>query len=456
MSTTTEHLAPDTKRRPRPRRPGKPGPNVWKPLGGILQVRDGPGGPVWILDQGITVYPARARATGWRAQWYDPDGTRRAVRATNGAALADKLAPVVARLRLDATNTERTGAELVAWFLSPNRLPVERAWSRSHRAAQERLCRMYILPDIGTRICDDIRVADLQAGINRAATPGQGRRAAKCVHALAIAGLDAGYLTNPRLASPLHWQALGRPYDTAKRPNTGLAGIPQVLSTEIPGHQQIADLAASMAEPTRAPWWRELMPYIAAYSGLRLGELLALPATSIDCEHRQIRIDVKTVSIDGETFLEEPKGRRHRTTIYPQRTPLGRPLAELIQRRIAEVLHEHDHGLNPHGLMFPAPRGGYLSSSNFSTRIAKPAYRLSGWRDADGRGPWTWHSLRHTFCSTALTAWNLPIADVSILVGHANARITMELYVGALAGMLQRAFDATANTPSVPNTAAVK
>ena len=289
-------------------------------------------------------------------------------------------------------------------------------------------------------------MSDLQAGINRASTPGQGRRAAKCIHALAAAGLGAGYLTKPRLASTLHWQALGRPYDAPSgqrgRPTRG----PKVSSTEIPGHEQIAALAAALTEPSRAPWWRELMPYVAAYSGLRLGELLALPATRIDCAHRQIHIDVKTVEIGGKTFVEEPKGRRHRTTIYPQHTPLGRPLAELVEQRAAQALEEQDRGVNPHGLMFPAPRGGHLASSNFTTRITGPAYRLSGWRDTDGTGPWTWHSLRHTFCSTALDTWNLPVADVSILAGHANTRITMELYIGALAGILQRAFDATAST----------
>jgi hypothetical protein len=26
----------------------------------------------------------------------------------------------------------------------------------------------------------------------------------------------------------------------------------------------------------------------------------------------------------------------------------------------------------------------------------------AAWQDADGNGPWTWHSLRHVFCTTAL------------------------------------------------------
>ena len=424
----------------------RPTAATWKPLGGIVQVRQALHGPVWSLNKGVTVYPARDNnGSYWRAQWYDPDGTRRATRAVDEATLASKLLPVLLRLDLDSDNTGCTGSELISWYLSPDRLPIDHAWSRSHRATQERLCRLYVLPAIADKTCEDIRLSDLQDAVNLANTPGQGQRAAKCIHAVMSAGLAAGYLTNPRLASTLHWQALGRAYQRPTAIKTRSVAGPQVGPAEIPGHREIAELAAALTEVARAPWWRELMPYVAAYAGLRLGELLALPATVVDCTHRQILVDVKAVEVGGKVFIEEPKGRRHRTTVYPQHTPLGRPLAELLEQRIDEALQEQARGVNRNALMLPAPRGGYLNSSNFTTRIAGPAYRLSDWRDANGIGSWTWHSLRHTFCSTALDTWDLPVADVSILAGHSNTRITMELYVGALSGVLQRAFDATAS-----------
>jgi hypothetical protein len=37
--------------------------------------------------------------------------------------------------------------------------------------------------------------------------------------------------------------------------------------------------------------------------------------------------------------------------------------------------------------------GGYLAS---------PRLKAAGWRAAAGNGQWTWHSLRHVFCTTAL------------------------------------------------------
>ena len=56
---------------------------------------------------------------------------------------------------------------------------------------------------------------------------------------------------------------------------------------------------------------------------------------------------------------------------------------------------------------------------------------------------WTWHSLRHVFCTTALNIWRMDVSDVSRLAGHANIRITLEMYVGSTAGTLDRARAAT-------------
>ncbi len=93
--------------------------------------------------------------------------------------------------------------------------------------------------------------------------------------------------------------------------------------------------------------------------------------------------------------------------------------------------------------MFPSPRGRYWRSSNFDRRVLAPAYRAAGWRDAGGTGTWTWHSLRHVFCTAALFSWRLEATDVSCRAGHANIRVTLDMYVGTTAGILDRARTAT-------------
>ena len=125
------------------------------------------------------------------------------------------------------------------------------------------------------------------------------------------------------------------------------------------------------------------------------------------------------------------------------RTPGGYPLAERLAARIEEARAEQEAGSNPLGLVFPSRGGGYWWSSNFNRRVLQPAYTEAGWRDAGGNGAWTWHSLRHVFCTTALFTWKLDPTDVSRMAGHANYRITLDMYVGATAGVLDRARAAT-------------
>jgi hypothetical protein len=47
------------------------------------------------------------------------------------------------------------------------------------------------------------------------------------------------------------------------------------------------------------------------------------------------------------------------------------------------------------------------------------------------------------FCTTALFTWNMESADVSRLACHANIRTTLDMYIGATAGTLDRARTAT-------------
>ena len=69
----------------------------------------------------------------------------------------------------------------------------------------------------------------------------------------------------------------------------------------------------------------ELMANTAAYSGLRWGELTALTIPQIDQAGRIITVDRKVVEVAGHLYVEAPKNRKYRRTIYPRRTPAGYP-----------------------------------------------------------------------------------------------------------------------------------
>ena len=259
---------------------------------------------------------------------------------------------------------------------------------------------------------------------------------------MVTAGIAAGYLVNPRLRE-VHWQAGDR---AAPGPLVSIAGESAqfVDPAEIPADADVARLGQALARGRRGDLG-ELMANTAAYSGLRQGELFALTTGQVAAAARVITADRKVVEVRGKLYLEAPKGRKRRSTIYPVRTPAGYPLAEKIAARAEQARAEQDAGTNPLGLMFPSPRGTYWRSSNFDRRVLAPAYRAAGWRDDDGTGTWTWtwHSLRHGFCTAALFSWRLEATDVSCMAGHANVRVTLDMYVGATAGILDRARTAT-------------
>ena len=389
------------------------------------------------VEGGITVYPARCAGDRWRAVWYE-DGRRRQCEAISEARLAAMLAKVSERLAADAPNMERPGADLIAHYLSPDRHPAGKPWSRKHTDTQTRLCARYLTPVIASLACQDIKTSHMQAAVNATPTAGEGERVRRAISALVSAGITGGYLASPRLKN-VHWQSAGRPEPP---PAASIAGESALFVDpgQIPASADVTRLACALAylHPDY-----ELMACTAAYTGLRWGELAALTAAQVDPGARTITVDRKIIEIGGRLFTELPKGRKYRRTIYPRHTPGGYPLADKIAARAAQAAAEQDAGTNPHGLLFPSPRGRHWRSSNFARRVLAPAYLAAGWRDAVGNGAWTWHSLRHVFCTTALFTWNIEPADVSRLAGHANIRTTLDMYIGTTAGTLDRARTAT-------------
>jgi integrase len=317
---------------------------------------------------------------------------------------------------------------------------VDKRWSRKHAHTQRRLCERFAAPVIDAITCQDIKTSHMQRVVNAASTPGEGARVRGMISALVSAGFDGGYVANPRLAK-VHWQAGDR---ELRAPEVSVAGESAlwVDPAEVPSGDDVARLGRALG-PGRHGQRDELMANIAAYSGLRWGELTALTIPQVDQAARVIKVDRKVVEVAGHLFLEAPKNRKFRRTIYPRQTPVGYALAARLAARIQAAQAEQEIGTNPLGLLFPSPTGRYWRSSNFNRKVLQRAYLAAGWRDNSGEGEWTWHSLRHVFCTTALFTWKLDATDVSRMAGHANYRITLDMYVGTTAGMLGRARAAT-------------
>jgi integrase len=349
------------------------------------------------------VYPPEADGEPWRAVFTE-NGQRRYRQGATEEKLAARLEKVTERLRAGAANMERPGADLIAHYLDPGRLPVQDRWSRKHAHTQRRLCERFAAP-----------------------TAGEGDRVHRMISALVAAGIEGGYLTSPRLAM-VHWQAGDRPLPAPRVTVSGESAL-WVDPAEIPADADIGKLGQALA----AGWHGErdeLMASTAAYSGLRWGELTALTIGQIDQAGRVITMDRKVIEVAGHLYIEAPKNRKSRRTIYPRRTPASYPLAEKLTARIEAARAEREAGTNPLGLIFPSPAGKHWRSSNFNRNVLKRAYLAIGWRDAGGNSRWTWHSLRYVFCTTALFTWKLDATNVSCMAG-------------STAGVLDRARTAT-------------
>jgi integrase len=393
---------------------------------------------------GIVVYKPRP----WIAEdpfraTYTEGGRRRYLQATTEALMAAKVMKVRERLAADAGCMDRSGADLVAYYLSPSRHPVDKRWSRKHADTQRRLCERFVAPVIAAVTCQDITKPDMQQIVNSAPTKEEGDRLHRCLRAMVNAGISGGYLTNAALGA-VTWQPHDRPVPDQKARAQGESAH-WVDPAEVPSDTDASGLATALSLGKRGDL-DELMAYTAAYSGLRQGELFALTVGQVAPAEteRTITVDRKVVEVSGRLHLEAPKMRKYRSTVYPGVTPNGYPLGEKIAARAAAARAEMAAGTNPLSLMFPSPRGKHWRASNFDRRVLGPAYIAAGWRDAEGNGEWTWHSLRHVFCTTALFGWKMRDEDVAAMAGHASSRITRDMYVGKTAGTLERARAATA------------
>jgi integrase len=391
------------------------------------------------LDFGILVYPPETDGEPWRAVFTE-NGQRKYRQGATEAKLAEKLEKVTERLQADAANMERPGADLIRHYLNPDRLPAQDRWSRKHAHTQRRLCERFAEPVIDAVTCQDIKTGHTQQIVNAAPTAGEGDRVRGMLSALVAAGIEGGYLTSPRLAM-VHWQAGDRPVPAQPVTVSG-ESVLWVDPAEIPSDSDIGKLGRALAGGRHGER-DELMASTAAYSGLRWGELTALTIWQVDQAARVITVDRKVIEVAGHLYVEAPKCRKSRKTIYPRVTPDGYPLAGKLAARIEQAAAEHEAGTNPLGLIFPSPAGKHWRSSNFNRNVLKRAYLAIGWRDPGGKGKWTWHSLRHVFCTTALFTWKLDPTDVSCMAGHANVRTTLLMYVGSTAGVLDRARQAT-------------
>lgn len=186
----------------------------------------------------------------------------------------------------------------------------------------------------------------------------------------------------------------------------GAGNVKRATTTVVPTAAQVLLLADKMPSPKY-----RMMVLIAAWCGLRFGELTELRGKDIDVDDHGkpvvIRVRRAVVRVDSKCIIGTPKsdaGRRD-VAIPPH-----------IRADLSEYLLQRRGGAD--ALLFPASRThAHIAPSS----LYKPFYRV---RDDLGLPGLRWHDLRH-FHGTAAAQSGATLAELKSRLGHSTTTASM-------------------------------
>ena len=405
------------------------------------------------FPHGVTVYPPRpgTKRPRWRVTYRDRNGHRRNIHRQHQVDAEQAAWEVVEQLAkahsdpASATLSHRSFGELLDHYLKPENR--RRDWTPGHEARRRSTIETHIRPTLGDVPCRELEPADMRGLV--ATRHQQGLDVAQLhstLTAVCRVGVEDGWFDRDPM------RGVHRPRRGARQQGQAGVWVPWEQRPDTESVERLADAAEK-----RGPWWRGLEVRVAAYTGIRLGELFELRAGDLDLASGVISVDRQLTWVGAAKHLHLPKYGKRRVTFIPEF------LAEALEKRVAEVDGEEDPtlGVQPcpagcehavaggsGGLLFPAPHGGWSHGSNHARRIFRPACEDAGWpRTVEGGWRWRWHDLRHHFCTWALAAppggLGLEVADVSMFAGHATPDFTMRAYTSTRPGAVERARAAT-------------
>jgi integrase len=151
----------------------------------------------------------------------------------------------------------------------------------------------------------------------------------------------------------------------------------------------------------------QMIVVLAAWLGLRFGELAELRRTDIDLERQQVKVRRGVVRVKGGRIVDTPKTEAGiRTVAIPP---------HLIGPLKAHLRDHVEHG--PAALLFPGELGGHLSPASLYDHYY-PA------RTAAGRPDLRFHDLRHTGATLA-AATGATLAELMHRLGHSTPQAAM-------------------------------
>lgn len=402
-------------------------------------------GPLFQTEAGVNVYaptdPRHSKKKFYRIKWQE-NGKFRDTTATSKSEAEKKAASISRKLlRASGEKSFLPLEEMAIAYMMPERMNAD-GWGQKHRDSQTTLFK-FIVSLIGEIPCDEIEPDHLAEVLDEASKVSFSKmeHVASALSAFIRWGVNKGWITQNHnaLLSTLSEKTTVKEFRRTKK--SGESKL-HVDSRDIPTHEDVAAYGREAARIGKM-WWFELMVNLAAYSGLRLGEEMDLSVESIDLKKRLITVNYQCLDTNKSLSRTTPKWEIVRVTTYPEKTPMGYPLAAELKRRVAELKALDETPKLQDGskrlLLFPDQNGGWQRQSNFSRRVRRPAQEAAGWeKNADGKFVWRHHSLRHVFCTYYLASTNNNIQAVSIAAGHSSFKTTFDMYIGVTAEHMEQ------------------
>jgi integrase len=162
--------------------------------------------------------------------------------------------------------------------------------------------------------------------------------------------------------------------------------------------------------------------HLAAFCGLRWGEIMGLTRAAVDLDGRLIKVRHSLTDWDELKSPKTPAGVRD--------VPMPCHLRDMLRDWLARFYVE-----NPRDLVFCTSSGGRVSAANFHAEFWRPLLARAGLiRDGNNLH---FHALRH-FAASWMLENGLPLMDVASLLGHKKFDVTLQVYAHPIIGGSRR------------------
>lgn len=282
--------------------------------------------------------------------------------------------------------------------------------SPSTTARYGQIVRTYLLPEFGTTSITEMTREVVRRYFARLTRDGKAPGTVRKVHTVLSAIMSEAVELELLPANPC----------------TRMRGLPTVR-TEEPVFLT-AEQVRTLAE--RTPSHYRLLVYMAAYTGLRAGELAALRRRDVDLLRGVVQVQRALKALD----VKRPDGTTGPVFGPPKN---GKPRAVTLPKFLRAMLTDHLAGPIPGGagadaLVFTSPEGGIHRHGLFMRRVFKPTIKGDKKKEIKAALPTElhglrFHDLRHTAASMLIAQGANP-KQIQERLGHASITTTMDRY----------------------------